>query len=40
MGGAVAVHTVYRDLLPTAIGLIVIDVVEGNFSIKYFLYIY
>ncbi|XP_054717234.1 protein phosphatase methylesterase 1-like [Uloborus diversus] len=30
MGGAVAVHTVYRDLIPSAIGLVVIDVVEGT----------
>ncbi|GFQ72732.1 protein phosphatase methylesterase 1 [Trichonephila clavata] len=30
MGGAIAVHTVYRDLIPTVIGLVVIDVVEGT----------
>ncbi|KFM80894.1 Protein phosphatase methylesterase 1, partial [Stegodyphus mimosarum] len=30
MGGAIAVHTVYRNLIPTAIGLVVIDVVEGT----------
>ncbi|XP_015925816.1 protein phosphatase methylesterase 1 isoform X2 [Parasteatoda tepidariorum] len=30
MGGAVAVHAVYRNLIPTVIGLIVIDVVEGT----------
>lgn len=30
MGGAIAVHTVYRNLIPTIIGLVVIDVVEGT----------
>ncbi|GIY81906.1 hypothetical protein CDAR_43352 [Caerostris darwini] len=30
MGGAIAVHAVYRDLIPTVIGLVVIDVVEGT----------
>ncbi|KAF8783308.1 Protein phosphatase methylesterase 1 like protein [Argiope bruennichi] len=30
MGGAIAVHTVYKDLIPTVIGLVVIDVVEGT----------
>lgn len=30
MGGAIAVHTVYRNLIPSAIGLVVIDVVEGT----------
>jgi len=30
MGGAVAVHTAHRELLPTLAGLVVIDVVEGT----------
>ncbi|XP_067136169.1 protein phosphatase methylesterase 1-like [Centruroides vittatus] len=30
MGGAVAVHVVHQDLIPTCIGLVVIDVVEGT----------
>ena len=30
MGGAVAVHTVERGLVPSAAGLVVIDVVEGT----------
>ncbi|XP_014668999.1 PREDICTED: protein phosphatase methylesterase 1-like [Priapulus caudatus] len=30
MGGAVAVHTAYRRLIPSLVGLIVIDVVEGT----------
>uniref|UniRef100_T1J5T7 protein phosphatase methylesterase-1 n=1 Tax=Strigamia maritima TaxID=126957 RepID=T1J5T7_STRMM len=30
MGGAVAVHTAYRELVPQLIGLAVIDVVEGT----------
>jgi len=30
MGGAVAVHVANKDLLPTLIGLVVIDVVEGT----------
>ena len=30
MGGAVAVHLAKKDLLPTLIGLVVIDVVEGT----------
>ena len=29
MGGAIAVHTVYKNLIPSVIGLVVIDVVEG-----------
>lgn len=32
MGGAIAVHTVYRHLIPSVIGLVVIDVVEGKIS--------
>jgi len=30
MGGAIAIHVANKDLLPTLIGLIVIDVVEGT----------
>lgn len=30
MGGAVAVHTVYQNLIPSTVGLVVIDVVEGT----------
>ena len=30
MGGAIAVHTAERDLIPSLAGLIVIDVVEGR----------
>ncbi|XP_064608020.1 protein phosphatase methylesterase 1-like [Liolophura sinensis] len=30
MGGAIAVHTAHRELVPTLIGLVVIDVVEGT----------
>ncbi len=30
MGGAIAVHTAAKDLVPSLIGLCVIDVVEGN----------
>lgn len=35
MGGAIAVHTVYRNLIPTVIGLVVIDVVEGKLNDVY-----
>ena len=31
MGGAIAVHTAHRNLVPSLIGLAVIDVVEGMF---------
>ena len=30
MGGAIAVHTAERDLIPSLSGLVVIDVVEGT----------
>ena len=30
MGGAIAVHTAVRDLVPSLQGLVVIDVVEGT----------
>lgn len=30
MGGAIAVHTAYQNLLPSLVGLVVIDVVEGT----------
>lgn len=30
MGGAIAVHTAIRHLVPSLIGLVVIDVVEGK----------
>ncbi|XP_013378840.1 protein phosphatase methylesterase 1-like [Lingula anatina] len=30
MGGAIAVHTAHRNLVPSLIGLVVIDVVEGT----------
>lgn len=30
MGGAIAVHTAYKDYVPSLIGLVVIDVVEGT----------
>jgi len=29
MGGAIAVHAAYKNLVPNLIGLAVIDVVEG-----------
>ena len=35
MGGAIAVHTAHRELIPTLIGLAVIDVVEGNCGYQY-----
>lgn len=34
MGGALAVHVAYRELIPSLIGLAVIDVVEGEKSHK------
>lgn len=34
MGGAIAVHTAIRHLVPSLIGLIVIDVVEGKCAVK------
>lgn len=30
MGGAIAVHTAIRDMVPSLSGLVVIDVVEGT----------
>ena len=30
MGGAIAVHVAAKSLLKTLVGLVVIDVVEGN----------
>ena len=30
MGGAVAIHTAIKNLVPSLIGLVVIDVVEGE----------
>lgn len=35
MGGAVAVHTAVQDYLPSLAGLVVIDVVEGEFHWTY-----
>ena len=34
MGGAIAVHTAERNLIPSLAGLIVIDVVEGEKHIE------
>lgn len=34
MGGAIAVHAAIRHLVPSLIGLIVIDVVEGKCAVK------
>ena len=36
MGGAVAVHVAKANLLPSLVGLVVIDVVEGIITICYF----
>lgn len=36
MGGAIAVRVAAEQILPTLIGLIIIDVVEGRFSSGYF----
>lgn len=33
MGGAIAVHASKPEILPTQIGLIVVDVVEGGLSL-------
>jgi protein phosphatase methylesterase 1 len=32
MGGAIAVHTAAANLVPSLLGLCMIDVVEGKFS--------
>lgn len=42
MGGAIAVHTAVANLVPSLLGLCMIDVVEGKAVIKEgaFLYIY
>lgn len=34
MGGAIAVHTAQRGLVPSLIGLVVIDVVEGRYKLN------
>lgn len=39
MGGAIAVHTAERNMIPSLAGLVVIDVVEGQFTEFLFLYV-
>lgn len=35
MGGAIAIHTAVKFLVPSLLGLVVIDVVEGNLSFRF-----
>lgn len=32
MGGALAIHTAHQGLIPSLVGLVVIDVVEGKWN--------